>query len=113
MAKLKQFPLDKLVGVHQRRNAAPQPSPSDSLIGVSQRRDTTFDARELQLGDDAQVIPVTFSSEAPVFRNIGGFSFYEILDHSPQAAADFRRLNSGGQFIRNHDINQVMGVVED
>lgn len=111
MAKLKQ--LDKLVGVHQRRNATPQPSPSEAPIGINQRRDTTFDARELHLADDAQVISVTFSSEAPVYRNIGGFSFYEILDHSPQAAADFRRLNSGGQFIRNHDINQVMGVVED
>jgi hypothetical protein len=110
---LKQFPLDKLVGIHQRRNATPQTSPGDSLIGVSQRRDTTFDARELKLADDAQVISVTFSSDAPVYRNIGGFSFYEILDHSSQASADFRRLNSGGQFIRNHDINQVMGVVED
>ncbi len=110
----KQF--DKLaagIGIRQRRSATPQPSPGDKLIGVSQRRDTTFDARDLKLADDAQVISVTFSSEAPVYRNIGGFSFYEILDHSPQAAADFRRLNSGGQFIRNHDINQVMGVVED
>jgi Phage capsid family len=110
----KQF--DKLVagiGVRQRRNATPQKTEADKLIGKSQRRDTTFDARELKLADDAQVISVTFSSDAPVYRNIGGFSFYEILDHSPQAAADFRMLNSGGQFIRNHDINQVMGVVED
>ena len=98
---------------HQRRAATPQPSLGAELVGVSQRRDTTFDARELKLADDAQVISVTFSSEAPVYRNIGGFSFYEILDHSPQSAADFRRLNLGGQFIRNHDINQVMGVVED
>lgn len=109
----KQFPLDNLVGVHQRRNATPQPSEADKLVGKSQRRDTTFDARELKLADDAQVISITFSSDAPVYRNIGGFSFYEILDHSPQSAADFRRLNTGGQFIRNHDINQVMGVVED
>ena len=113
MLKPKQFPLDKLVGMRQRRNATPEQSQVDKLIGVSQRRDTTFDARGLNLADDAQVISVTFSSEAPVYRNIGGFSFYEILDHSPQAAADFCRLNSGGQFIRNHDINQVMGVVED
>ena len=113
MPKPKQIQTDKLIGKRQRRNATPQPSPGDNLIGVSQRRDTTFDARDLNLADDAQVISVTFSSEAPVYRNIGGFSFYEILDHSPQAAADFRRLNSGGQFIRNHDINQVMGVVED
>lgn len=109
----KQFQIDALVGIRQRRNATSEQSQLDKLIGESQRRDTTFDARELKLADDAQVISVTFSSDAPVYRNIGGFSFYEILDHSPQAAADFRRLNSGGQFIRNHDINQVMGVVED
>ena len=49
----------------------------------------------------------TFSSEMPVQRWFGD----EILSHAP-GAADLSRLNDGAPLLFNHDMDEVIGVVE-
>ncbi|NBW21600.1 MAG: phage major capsid protein, partial [Caulobacteraceae bacterium] len=48
-----------------------------------------------------------FSSEMPVDRAMGD----EVLDHSDNAVR-LDRLNDGAPLLFNHDMNQLVGVVE-
>ena len=50
---------------------------------------------------------LSFSSEAPVQRWFGS----EVLSHA-RGAADLSRLNNGGPLLFNHDMDDVLGVVE-
>jgi len=68
------------------------------------RRDFQVEATRDAKGD---VIEFTFSSERPV--SMGAWD--EVLDHSPENA-DFTRLNSAHPFLLDHDISQVLGVIE-
>ena len=57
---------------------------------------------------ETRKITLSFSSEQPVPRWFG----FEILDHSEKAVT-LERLRNGGNLLLNHDIDKVIGVVED
>lgn len=75
---------------------APQPVETGSLTRAVPGLD--LEARTLEL---------TFSSEEPVDRWFGA----EVLSHDP-GAADLSRLNDGAPLLFNHDMDDVIGVVE-
>jgi HK97 family phage major capsid protein/HK97 family phage prohead protease len=59
------------------------------------------------LDEEARTLALTFSSELPVDRWFG----QEVLSHAP-GAADLSRLNDGGPLLFNHNMDDVIGVVE-
>lgn len=56
---------------------------------------------------EARTLELSFSSEAPVERWFG----QEVLSHAA-GAADLSRLNDGAPLLFNHDMHDVIGVVE-
>lgn len=60
-----------------------------------------------QDNEDDNVVRFSFSSEMPVDRAMGD----EVLDHSDNAVR-LDRLNDGAPLLFNHDMNQLVGVVE-
>lgn len=59
------------------------------------------------LNIENRTLALSFSSELPVSRWFGD----EVLSHDP-SAADLSRLNDGGPLLFNHDMDDVIGVVE-
>ena len=55
----------------------------------------------------ARTVALSFSSAAEVEMG----SIVEVLSHAP-GAADLSRLNAGGSLLFNHDMDDVLGVVE-
>lgn len=72
-------------------------------------RFATLDATALRAADGAESRTLTFpfSSEYPVERWYGS----ETLSHAP-GAADLARLNDGAPLLFNHNMDDVIGVVE-
>jgi len=62
---------------------------------------------EEENGDDDNIVRFSFSSEMPVDRAMGD----EVLDHG-DGAVRLDRLNNGAPLLFNHDMNQLVGVVE-
>jgi HK97 family phage major capsid protein/HK97 family phage prohead protease len=56
---------------------------------------------------DKRTIELSFSSDAEIKR----WGMIEVLDHSPNAV-DLSRLNNGGPLLFNHDLDEVIGVIE-
>lgn len=56
---------------------------------------------------DKRTLELSFSSEIEVKR----YGIIEVLDHSP-GAVDLSRLNNGGPLLFNHDLDEVIGVIE-
>lgn len=56
---------------------------------------------------DKRTLELSFSSDAEIKR----WGMIEILDHSA-AAVDLSRLNNGGPLLFNHDLDNVIGVIE-
>lgn len=56
---------------------------------------------------DKRTVELSFSSEIEVKR----WGMIEVLDHSPKAV-DLSRLNAGGPLLFNHDLDEVLGVIE-
>lgn len=56
---------------------------------------------------EARTLEMSFSSEAPVERWFGS----EVLSHDP-SACDFSRLNDAAPLLFNHNMDDVIGVVE-
>jgi HK97 family phage major capsid protein/HK97 family phage prohead protease len=59
------------------------------------------------LNVEARTLELSFSSEAPVARWFGN----EVLSHD-SSAADLTRLNDAAPLLFNHDMDDVIGVVE-
>jgi len=72
-----------------------------------QVRRITLERKAPVVSPDTRSITFAFSSEEPVDRWWGR----EVLSHDP-GAADFARLNDGAPLLFNHDMDQVLGVVE-
>jgi HK97 family phage major capsid protein/HK97 family phage prohead protease len=66
-----------------------------------------FNVQADRLNADARTVAFSFSSESPVERYFGA----EVLSHKA-GAADLSRLNDGAPLLFNHDLNDVIGVVE-
>lgn len=73
------------------------------------RRALSFraNAEDSPLNVEARTLAMSFSSEHPVERWYGN----EVLSHDA-GAADLNRLNDGAPLLFNHDMNDVIGVVE-
>ena len=56
---------------------------------------------------ESRTVEMAFSSEAPIERHFGT----EVLDHAPDSVR-LGRLNSNGPVLFNHNIDDVIGVVE-
>ena len=56
---------------------------------------------------DKRTLELSFSSDAEIKR----WGIIEVLDHTP-GAVDLSRLNEGGPLLFNHDIDEVLGVIE-
>jgi HK97 family phage major capsid protein/HK97 family phage prohead protease len=56
-----------------------------------------------------RTVELAFSSDVELVRWAG---MAEVLSHAP-GAVDLTRLNNGGPLLFNHDINEVIGVVEN
>lgn len=59
------------------------------------------------LDTEARTLELTFSSETPVERWFGN----EVLSHA-DGCADLARLNDGAPLLFNHNLDEVIGVVE-
>jgi|LakMenE18May11ns_1017448.scaffolds.fasta_scaffold9954177_2 HK97 family phage major capsid protein/HK97 family phage prohead protease len=64
-------------------------------------------AESLTVEADTRIIEFPFSSELPVERWFGN----EVLSHR-SGAADLARLNDGGALLYNHNVDEIIGVVE-
>lgn len=88
-----------------------------SILTASHTRDISkgFDpkatsTRVMSVGSidaEKRTLELSFSSEAEVERWWG----VEILDHSA-GACDLKRLNTSGPLLFNHDLDEVIGVIE-
>lgn len=70
-------------------------------------RFATLDAQATAATADIRVLSFSFSSEYPVERWYGN----ETLSHAP-GAADLSRLNDGAPLLFNHNMDDIIGVVE-
>lgn len=73
-------------------------------VGQSFKRD--FSIRMNEVNKESRTISFSFSSEIEAERYYG----IEVLSHEA-GAVRLERINSGGAFLVNHDINQHVGVV--
>ena len=69
---------------------------------------TRSEVVDFEISKDERTVEFPFSSETPVNR---GYLGNEILDHR-EGSIDFSRLNSSAPLLLNHDVSQVIGVVE-
>lgn len=68
------------------------------------------DTVDVQVGvvdPDTRQVTFSFSSETPVTCDMGD----EILSHSP-GAPNLQRINGNGNLLFNHDMNDLLGVIE-
>jgi HK97 family phage major capsid protein len=64
-----------------------------------------------EINVEERTVPLSFSSETPVFRTITeGVEGFEVLDHSPESVR-LGRLNNGGALLVEHKRDQQIGVV--
>lgn len=75
---------------------------------VGEKLDRAFAVQRDTINVEARTIELAFSSESPYERWWG----IEILDHSP-TSIDLSRMNIHANLLCDHDIRDVIGVVED
>lgn len=83
---------------------------ASQVVGQSQQRwlNVRTDGQDVPVVDmEARTVTFPFSSESPVERGFGK----EVLSHAP-GCADLKRINRGGSLLFNHDMNDLLGVVE-
>jgi HK97 family phage major capsid protein len=74
---------------------------------VGEKLDRAFSVQRDTINVEARTIELAFSSESPYERWWG----IEILDHSP-TSIDLSRMNTHANLLCDHDIRDVIGVVE-
>lgn len=67
-----------------------------------------LDSADIKVDAEARTMQFPFSSETPVERFFGN----EILSHGPGAKIDLARLNDGAPLLFNHNMDDIVGVVE-
>ena len=78
-----------------------------AIARAAQASDVQTPAQVPGLDYDARTLELTFSSETPVPRWFG----LEVLSHDANAA-NLSRFNDGANVLFNHDMDDVLGVVE-
>jgi HK97 family phage major capsid protein len=71
-----------------------------------------LEIRAASLDKDNRSIGLSFSSDSPIERRGWMGNYVEILDHS-SGAVRMDRLKNGAPLLRNHDADQIIGVVEN
>jgi len=64
------------------------------------------------IDDLKRTVEIAFMSETPVKREIGGVIYDEILITTPDSV-DLSRLNTGAPLLWNHNMDALLGVVEN
>lgn len=64
------------------------------------------------IDDSNRTVEIAFMSETPVKREIGGVIYDEILITTPDSV-DLSRLNTGAPLLWNHNMDALLGVVEN
>lgn len=76
-------------------------------------RERALSVRRETLNEESRTVDVIFATENPVESYHGEIGDYdEILDCTPEAG-NLSRLNSGGQFLKEHSPDLVVGVIEN
>lgn len=88
-------------GAAQQRRAAPTKLPPLTRFA------SMMDGAQPALDTTSRTLQMSWSSEYPVERWFGD----EILSHAP-GAADLSRLNDGAPLLFNHNMDDVIGVVQ-
>ena len=68
-----------------------------------------LDSVDIKVDAEQRTMQFPFSSETPVERYFGN----EVLSHGPGSKIDLSRLNDGAPLLFNHDMDQIVGVVEN
>jgi HK97 family phage major capsid protein/HK97 family phage prohead protease len=71
-----------------------------------------LEIRSASLNKESRSIDLSFSSEEPVERRSFFGNYREILDHAGKSVR-MTRLRNGAPLLRNHDADQIIGVVEN
>ncbi|EAT9574056.1 major capsid protein, partial [Salmonella enterica] len=64
------------------------------------------------IDDSTRTVEIAFMSEEPVVRDIDGTLYNEIILTTPDNV-DLSRLNNGGALLYNHNMDWLIGVVEN
>lgn len=67
-----------------------------------------LDSVDVTVDSEQRTMNFPFSSETPVERFFGD----EVLSHAPGAKIDLSRLNDGAPLLFNHNMDDIIGVVE-
>ena len=68
-----------------------------------------LESADISVDAESRTMKFPFSSETPVERFFGN----EVLSHGTGAKIDLSRLNDGAPLLFNHDMDQIVGVVEN
>lgn len=82
------------------------------LEAMKQTREINIQSINNSIDDDSRVVEIAFMSEQPVEREINGQIYYEILVTTPDSV-DLTRLNTGAPLLYNHNMDWLIGVVEN
>jgi HK97 family phage major capsid protein/HK97 family phage prohead protease len=91
--------MPKTLGVRHRDLKLPE----GFQAGEAGRRIMSVD----KVDTEKRTLELSFSSDAEIKR----WGMIEVLDHTPDAV-DLSRLNNGGPLLFNHDLDEVIGVIE-
>lgn len=79
---------------------------------MKQTREINIQSINNSIDDDSRVVEIAFMSEQPVEREINGQIYNEILVTTPDSV-DLTRLNTGAPLLYNHNMDWLIGVVEN
>lgn len=79
---------------------------------MKQTREINIQSITNSIDDDSRVVEIAFMSEQPVEREINGQIYNEILVTTPDSV-DLTRLNTGAPLLYNHNMDWLIGVVEN
>lgn len=82
------------------------------LEAMKQTREINIQSITNSIDDDSRVVEIAFMSEQPVEREINGQIYNEILVTTPDSV-DLTRLNTGAPLLYNHNMDWLIGVVEN
>lgn len=82
------------------------------LEAMKQTREINIQSITNSIDNDSRVVEIAFISEQPVEREINGQIYNEILVTTPDSV-DLTRLNTGAPLLYNHNMDWLIGVVEN
>ena len=101
----------KLINRLMRRDAGYSlPDNVKSALGSVQHREVSI--RQNDIDDDERTVEIAVSSDTPIYRNMWGWKFNEILSHE-DGAVRMERFNDGAAVLMDHNSCDQIGVIQD